>query len=68
MLDIAQSRHPALDVVLGRPEELPLPAASFDLVFCVDVIHHVSDRPAYFREAFRVFNQAGILCVGVNLS
>src|SRR3712207_7697189 len=38
----------------GRAEGLPVPDASFDLVYSVDVIHHVGDRPAAFREAARV--------------
>jgi hypothetical protein len=28
----------------------------------VDVIHHVGDRPAYFREAFRVLRGGGRVC------
>jgi ubiquinone/menaquinone biosynthesis C-methylase UbiE len=43
----------------GRGEDIPFPDASFDLVFSTDVIHHVGDRPAYFREATRVLRPGG---------
>jgi ubiquinone/menaquinone biosynthesis C-methylase UbiE len=35
--------------------------SSFDFIFSVDVIHHVADRRAYFKEAFRVLKYGGIL-------
>ena len=46
----------------GRAESLPFAGSSFDLVFSVDVIHHVADRLAYFREAMRVLAPGGRLC------
>ena len=46
-----------------RAEELPLDANGFDLVFCVDVIHHVTNRAAFLSEAFRVLCGGGKLCV-----
>lgn len=52
-----------IDVVAGIGEQLPLPNDEFDLVFCVDVAHHLSDPAAFFREAFRVLKAAGMICV-----
>jgi ubiquinone/menaquinone biosynthesis C-methylase UbiE len=46
----------------GRAEALEFASESFDLVFSVDVIHHVSDRPSYHREAHRVLAAGGRLC------
>ncbi len=46
----------------GRAEALPFADGAFDLVFSVDVIHHVEDRAAFFREAFRVLAADGKLC------
>jgi len=46
----------------GRAERLGCADAHFDLVFSVDVIHHVEDRPAYIREAHRVLKPGGLLC------
>lgn len=63
MLDVTRSRYPELNVALGAAENLPLPTASIDFVFCVDVIHHVKNRQAFFDEAYRVLCAAGTLCV-----
>jgi ubiquinone/menaquinone biosynthesis C-methylase UbiE len=46
-------------IVQGSAESLPFPDASFDLVMSTDVIHHVGDRPAFFREALRVLDHGG---------
>jgi ubiquinone/menaquinone biosynthesis C-methylase UbiE len=43
----------------ARAEQLPFPDATFDLVMSTDVIHHVSDRNAYFAEAARVLRPGG---------
>jgi ubiquinone/menaquinone biosynthesis C-methylase UbiE len=49
-------------LVAGRAEVLEFAGESFDLVFSVDVIHHVADRPSYHREAHRVLAAGGRLC------
>ncbi|HEY9074914.1 MAG TPA: class I SAM-dependent methyltransferase [Anaerolineaceae bacterium] len=46
----------------GSAGRLDFPAETFDLVFSVDVIHHVPDRAAYFAEAWRVLKPGGRLC------
>lgn len=48
--------------VRGRAEALPFASRSFDLVFSVDVIHHVGDQAAFLREARRVLRSGGRLC------
>ncbi len=62
MLSSAKTRLPHHPLCLGRAESLPYPCATFDLVFSVDVIHHVEDRPAYFRQAYRVLKLGGRIC------
>lgn len=47
---------------LGQAEKLVFPEAALDLVFSVDVIHHVGDRAAYYLEAFRVLKPGGLVC------
>lgn len=46
----------------GRAESLAFPDDSFDLIFSVNVIHHVADRRAYFQEAHRVLRPGGRVC------
>ena len=46
----------------GRAEELPLVSASADLLFSVDVIHHVAAPAGFFREAARVLRPGGCVC------
>jgi SAM-dependent methyltransferase len=41
---------------------VPFERETFDLVFSVDVIHHIGDRRAYFAEAMRVLKPNGLLC------
>jgi SAM-dependent methyltransferase len=62
MLAQARERTSNIHFKLGRAEHLDYPAELFDVVFSVDVIHHVSDRPAYFREAYRVLRKSGRVC------
>ncbi len=63
MLQVARLHASGLELRSARAEELPFDAACFDLVFSIDVIHHVEDRPASFTEAFRVLDSGGRLAV-----
>lgn len=46
----------------GSAEGLPFQDRFFDLVFSVNVIHHVRSTTAYFREAMRVLKPNGVIC------
>ena len=50
----------------GRAEQIGFADESFDLVFSVDVIHHVSDRASYYREGFRVLAPGGRICTATD--
>jgi ubiquinone/menaquinone biosynthesis C-methylase UbiE len=62
MLAKARARSGGAHFQLGRAEDLDFPTGFFDLVFSVDVIHHVQDRQAYFSEAYRVLASGGKVC------
>jgi SAM-dependent methyltransferase len=62
MLQEATLQCPAARLQVGRAEAPGVPDGAFDVVFSVDVIHHVADRAAYFREAHRVLTPGGRLC------
>lgn len=62
MLAKARERTQSAQLKIGKAEFLDYPDESFDLVFSVDVIHHVVDRAAHYREAYRVLKQGGKVC------
>jgi len=66
MLAQARTRSEAVDFRQGFAEQLAFGARSFDLVFSVDVIHHVDDRQAYLNEAYRVLTPGGRLCTATD--
>ncbi|MFN2218271.1 MAG: class I SAM-dependent methyltransferase [Anaerolineae bacterium] len=59
---VAQACAETAHWLLGRAEALSFAAEAFDLVFSVDVIHHVGDKAAFYREAARVLHLGGWLC------
>lgn len=48
--------------VIGKAEELGFADSIFELVFSVDVIHHIADKGAFYREAARVLVPGGQIC------
>ena len=62
MLTKAGAQSGLVHLKLGQAESIDFPADSFELVFSVDVIHHVEDRAAYYREAYRVLVDGGQVC------
>ena len=62
MLSRAKGRSEKITFQIGAADRLEFPTGTFDLVFSVDVIHHVTNRPAYFHEAHRVLRGDGKIC------
>ncbi len=57
------SAHPeAAHWVQGRAEHLAFAAGAFDLVFSVDVIHHVVDKARFYWQAARTLRAGGLIC------
>jgi len=52
----------SVTVLKGGAERIAFPSETFDLVYSVDVIHHVSDRARYFAEVARVLRPGGRVC------
>lgn len=67
MLAHAKSKGKDLRLVRGRATKLPFGDQVFDLVFCVNAIHHFGDPRAFIFEARRLLAPGGALAVaGLN--
>ena len=62
MLRHARASGGHVEFLRGDATELGFPDRSFDLVFSVDVIHHIAGRAQYFAEAHRVLRPHGSVC------
>ncbi len=62
MLVRAQAHASAVEFSLGDATRLEFADESFDLVFSIDVIHHVDARDKFYEEAYRVLRSGGRLC------
>ncbi len=62
MLLRASEQSQNINFQAGKAEQIAFESDFFDLVFSVDVIHHVANHLAYFRKAFRVLKMGGKLC------
>jgi ubiquinone/menaquinone biosynthesis C-methylase UbiE len=63
MLTQAQDHPAALGLVRAKGGLLPLKAGSFDLVFCVNALHHFDDPQAFAAQARQLLQPGGILAI-----
>ncbi len=64
MLTQARQRAlPGLCLVQGRGERLAFASNAFDLITCINAIHHLSDGRAFVVEAARLLRPGGALAV-----
>ena len=68
MLEQARRRPSPVRFRPGRAEKIDVPYGSFDLLFTVDVIHHVGDRGAFFRQSHRALKPGGRICTVTDAS
>lgn len=62
MLVVAQERGDDIIYQKARAERMDFPPDFFDLIFSVDVIHHVSDRAAAYQQAHHALRPGGKVC------
>src|ERR687893_302788 len=56
------------EIIQGDGQRMPLPNGTFDLIFLVDVVGEIPDKPAFFGECARVLKPGGILAVTEQIS
>jgi ubiquinone/menaquinone biosynthesis C-methylase UbiE len=62
MLAHARTRPERVTWQQGSAERLNFADEAFDLIFSVDVIHHVADKAAFYREVARALKPGGQVC------
>lgn len=63
MIEQARAQPAPLQLARGTAVRLPYRDNSFEMVYCVDAIHHFVDHHAFIKEAFRVLKPGGVLAV-----
>lgn len=63
MREKAAVKNPCVIFVRGNHEHIPFEDNFFDFIYMTDVIHHVPDVDAMFRELFRVLKKNGCICI-----
>ncbi len=53
------SEHPDFRFIVGDVQETPLASSKFDLILSVDVMEHIPDDEATFREFYRILKPGG---------
>jgi ubiquinone/menaquinone biosynthesis C-methylase UbiE len=58
--------HGPIACLQGHAECLPFTDRSVDMIYSVNVVHHIEDIVPYFREANRVLRPGGVLCTATD--
>jgi ubiquinone/menaquinone biosynthesis C-methylase UbiE len=63
MIRQARGQPAPLKLARGTGTQLPLRSGTFDMLYCVDAIHHFGDHRAFVREAFRLLKPGGAIAI-----
>lgn len=63
MIRQARMQPATLHLARGTGTQLPFQSGTFDLLYCVDAIHHFGDHRAFIREASRLLKPNGALAI-----
>lgn len=51
-----------LTTAVGPAEQLDLPLGSYDVIHAANLIHHLADRPAFYRRVRQLLAPGGVFC------
>jgi SAM-dependent methyltransferase len=57
--ELAARHGVRLTGVVAAGEEFPVPAGAFDVVYAANLLHHIEDRDAFFRQVHRALRPGG---------
>ncbi len=63
MLQKASAHGEALLLARGSAIDLPFAPNTFDVIYCVDALHHFGNAQRYLQEAFRLLRSGGVLAI-----
>ena len=63
MLRIAQSKKRSLNLICADADLLPFPDNRFDLIFCVNAIHHFRKKREFISSASKMLKKGGVLAI-----
>jgi SAM-dependent methyltransferase len=63
MIRQAKGQPAPLSLSRGLGTQLPYRSSAFDLLYCVDAIHHFGDHRAFIAEAYRLLKPGGALAI-----
>jgi len=63
MIRQAKGQPAPLHLSQGLGTQLPYSSSTFDLIYCVDAIHHFGDHRAFIAEAFHLLKPGGALAI-----
>jgi len=63
MLSQAHQRNRTLELTRGTAKQLPFESSRFDLVFCVNALHHFDQPQNFTAESYRTLRRGGALII-----
>lgn len=63
MLSVATENNKNINLVNADASFVPFRDESFDMIFCINAIHHFPDKEAFFQNAYNLLRNNGIVCI-----
>jgi ubiquinone/menaquinone biosynthesis C-methylase UbiE len=60
---LSRAKLKQTNLVCGTADQLPFTGGSFDLVYCVNALHHFVQKEVFIREASRLLRRGGAIAI-----